>query len=64
MAIVKAINAFKFYLYNHQFTILSDTKCLEHFKHTSPADLIIGWLVQLLEYDYTFNHVKGKSNYI
>lgn len=63
MAIVKSIDAFKFFLYNRKFTVLSDSKPLEFYKRTtSPADLTTRWLVELSNYEFTFKYLKGESN--
>lgn len=63
MAIIKSINAFKFFLFNRHFTVLSDSKPLEFYKRTtSPADLTTRWLVELSNYDFTFKYLKGESN--
>lgn len=63
MAIVKSIEAFKFFLYNKKFTVLSDSKPLQHYKKTSsPMDLTTRWLVALSEYDFDFQHIKGSEN--
>lgn len=63
MAIVKSVEAFKNYLYNRQFYILSDSKPLQHYKKTvSPANIITRWLLQLSEFSFLFKHIPGKYN--
>lgn len=63
MAIIKGVQAFKYYLYNRHFVILSDSLPLKHFRKTSsPADLTTRWLLQLDEYSYTFQHIPGHKN--
>jgi hypothetical protein len=63
MAIVKAVEAFKSYLYNRHFFILSDSKPLKHYHRTeSPVNIITRWLLTLGEYSFTFQHVPGKTN--
>lgn len=63
MALVKSIEAFKHYLFNRNFTVLSDSKPLEHYKKTtSPADITTRWLMELSEYSFRFKHIAGKQN--
>lgn len=63
MAITKGIQAFKYYLYNRHFIILSDSQPLKYYKKTqSPADLITRWLLLISEYSFTFEHIKGTNN--
>jgi phospholipid-translocating ATPase len=51
MAIVKAVEAFKSYLYNRHFYILFDSKPLKHYNKTeSPTNLVTRWLLTLGEY--------------
>ena len=43
------------YLCSRKFTILFDGRPLKYYtKITSPTDIIAQWLMQLSEYDYTF----------
>ena len=63
MAIVKSVNAFRYFLYNRHFVILSDSKSLEKYKSTtSPVDLTTKWLIDLYTYDFTFKYIKGQTN--
>ena len=63
LAIVKGIEAFKYYLYGKHFTIISDSQPLKHYKKvTSPSDITTNWLLKLSEYDYSFQHIPGKIN--
>ena len=63
LAIVSSIRAFKQYLYHRDFIILSDCNPLKNYrKITSPADIVTRWLLELGEYSFTFQHIKGKDN--
>lgn len=63
MAIFKGVMAFKHYLFNRKFTILSDSKPLKFYKKsTSPADLTTRWLLALSEFSYDFVYLPGKDN--
>lgn len=63
MAIYKGIIAFKQYLYNTHFVILSDSKPLSHYKRiSSPADITTRWLMEISEYSFEFQHIPGKDN--
>lgn len=63
MAIVKGVSAFRHYLFNRHFKVLSDSKPLEHFRRTtSPANIITRWLLELSEYSFTFKHIPGILN--
>lgn len=62
-AIYKGINAFKSYLFNRRFTLMTDSKPLAHYKKsTSPADITTRWLMAISEYSFDFEHVAGKEN--
>jgi transposase InsO family protein len=63
MAIVKGIQAFKFYLYSRKFVVLSDSQPLKFYrKISSPADITTRWLSKLAEYDFVFEYIKGQEN--
>jgi transposase InsO family protein len=63
MAIFKSVLAFKYYLYNRNFVILSDSKPLKNYKKVkNPADITTRWMLELSEYSFTFQHVPGKTN--
>ena len=63
MANIKSISAFKFYLYNREFIVLSESKLLQHYrKTTSPARLITRRLQNLSLYDSEFKYIKGSTN--
>ena len=63
MAIVKSIHAFKYYLYNREFVILSDSEPLKHYKKiSSPTDLTTRWLMSISEYTFKFTHIPGQKN--
>lgn len=62
-AIYQGVTAFKQYLYNNPFTILSDSKPLEFYRKTkSPADIVTRWLLELSEYTFKFKHIAGNQN--
>lgn len=63
MAIHHGVVAFKTYLYNRHFFVVSDSKPLQNYRVTkSPADIITRWLMELSEYSYTFVHIPGVKN--
>lgn len=63
MALYQSITAFKYYLYNREFVVLSDSKPLGKYKKcTNPADIVTRWLMELSEYSFTFHHVPGDTN--
>lgn len=63
MAIYKTVTAFKYYLYNRTFTVLTDSKPLTHFKKSAlPTDITARWLLELSEYTINFKHIPGKEN--
>lgn len=63
MAIHNGIQAFKNYLFNTHFTVLTDSKPLLHYrKTTSPADIITRWLLDISEYSFTCTYIPGKFN--
>lgn len=63
MAIYKGVMAFKTYLYNRKFTVISDSKPLRHYrKITSPADIVTRWLLALSEYTFDFKYIPGPEN--
>lgn len=58
MAIVKGMAAFRNIAYGRHFIVLSDSKPLKHYKHTtSPADIVTHWLLDIREYTFTFSHI-------
>ena len=63
MAIHRSVLAFKYYLYNRKFVILSDSKPLKKYKKTdNPVDITAQWLMDFSEYTYTFEHIPGSTN--
>lgn len=63
MAIVKGVQAFKYYLFNRNFIVLSDSQPLKHYKSiSSPTDLTTRWLLALSEYNFSFEHISGHKN--
>lgn len=64
-AILLAIRHFKVYLYGRKFILLSDCKSLKYLKTLdSPANRLSRWLLELSNYDYQFEHIKGSTNYL
>ena len=64
-AILLAIRHFKIYLYGRQFTILSDCKSLNYLiKLDSPASRLSRWLLELSNYDFQFEYIKGSDNFL
>ncbi|CAL1276266.1 unnamed protein product [Larinioides sclopetarius] len=62
-AIYKSVQAFKTYLYNTIFKILTDSKPLLHYKKiASPTDIVSRWLLYLSEFQFTCEHIPGKEN--
>ncbi|GBL80886.1 Transposon Tf2-9 polyprotein [Araneus ventricosus] len=62
-AIYKSVHAFKTYLYNTNFKILTDSKPLLHYKKiASPTDIVSRWLLYLSEFQFTCEHIPGKEN--
>lgn len=63
MAIHHAILAFKSYIYNRKFKLITDAKPLLHYKKTSsPADIVTRWLLDISEFEFEFQHIPGKLN--
>lgn len=64
-AILLAVRHFKVYLYGRKFKIISDCKSLNYLvKLESPANRLSRWLLELSNYDYEFEHIKGSKNYL
>lgn len=64
-AILLAIRHYKTYLFGRKFTILSDCKSLNYLiKLESPANRLSRWLLELSNYDFTFEHIKGSENFL
>lgn len=62
-AIHRGMLAFKNYLFNTHFTVLSDSKPLQHYKKsTLPANIITRWLMDISEFSFDFKYIPGKSN--
>lgn len=63
MAIHRSVTAFKYYLFNRDFIILSDSKPLKKYKRiTNPADCATRWLMELSQYSFVFQHIPGNTN--
>jgi len=63
MAIVFSVRAFRTFLYNRKFTIISDAKSINFLKKSSnPSGITTRWLLELAEYQFNFQHIPGKSN--
>lgn len=64
-AILLAIRHYKVYLYGRKFVILSDCKSLNYLvKLDSPASRLSRWLLELSNYDFQFQHIKGSQNFL
>ncbi|KAG8173919.1 hypothetical protein JTE90_012423 [Oedothorax gibbosus] len=64
-AILLSIRHYKTYLFGRKFTILSDCKSLNYLvKLESPANRLSRWLLELSNYDFTFEHIKGSENFL
>ncbi|GBM41078.1 Retrovirus-related Pol polyprotein from transposon 412, partial [Araneus ventricosus] len=62
-AIYKSVHAFKTYLYNTNFKILTDSKPLLHYKKiASPTNIVSRWLLYLSEFQFTCEHIPDKEN--
>lgn len=65
LALVWAINHFRHYLEDSPFIVRTDSKCLtwlEKFKDTKAK--LTRWALQLQEYSFTLEHVRGSENYL
>ena len=64
-AIHCAIHHFKSYVYGKHFTIKTDHRPLVHlFSMKDLTSKLIRMLLDLEEYDFTVEYVKGKNNYV
>lgn len=64
-AILLAVRHYKVYLYGRKFIILSDCKSLNYLiKLDSPASRLSRWLLELSNYDFEFQHIKGSTNFL
>lgn len=63
LAIHFAINQFRPYVYGNQFLVRSDHKSLIYlFSHKNPSPKLTRIRVELEDYDFTIEHIKGKNN--
>ncbi|GFY22554.1 transposon Tf2-9 polyprotein [Trichonephila clavipes] len=63
LAIHNSVKYFREFLYGRKFTILSDHMNFKyHTDLQNPANIIARWLMDLSEYEFEFQHVKGKNN--
>ncbi|GFT66054.1 retrovirus-related Pol polyprotein from transposon 297 [Trichonephila clavipes] len=63
LAIHNSVKYFREFLYERKFTILSDHMNFKyHTDLQNPANIIARWLMDLSEYEFEFQHVKGKNN--
>lgn len=64
-AILLSIRHYKTYLYGRKFRILSDCRSLNYLiKLESPANRLSRWLLELSNYDFDFEHIKGSENFL
>lgn len=62
-AIYKSLIAFKYYIFNREFVLLSDAQPLKKYKKSSsPADITTRWLLEISEYSFSFQHIPGDQN--
>ena len=63
LAVVWAVKHFRPYLYGRKFTIKTDHKPLVYlFNMRDPSSRLIKFRLQLEEYDYTVEYIKGSDN--
>ncbi|GFS33733.1 retrovirus-related Pol polyprotein from transposon 297 [Nephila pilipes] len=63
LAIHNSVKYFREFLYGRKFTILSDHMNFKyHTNLQNPANIVARWLMDLSEYEFDFQHVKGKNN--
>lgn len=63
MAIVRAIDHFKLYLYGRQFKVVSDHQPLKWlFTVRDPAARLARWLISLEKYSFTISYKQGSKN--
>jgi hypothetical protein len=63
MAIVRAVEHYKYYLLGKHFTIYTDHKPLKWlFTLAEPAQRLARWLILLAQYDFTIVYKPGKQN--
>ncbi|GFS67938.1 retrovirus-related Pol polyprotein from transposon 412 [Nephila pilipes] len=63
LAIYNSVKYFREFLYGRKFTILSDHMNFKyHTNLQNPANIVARWLMDLSEYEFDFQHVKGKNN--
>ncbi|GFU27003.1 retrovirus-related Pol polyprotein from transposon 297 [Nephila pilipes] len=63
LAIHNSVKYFREFLYGRKFTILLDHMNFKyHTNLQNPANIVARWLMDLSEYEFDFQHVKGKNN--
>ena len=63
LAIVFALQSFRYYIYGRHFTIFCDHKALCYiYNEKEPNRVLATWLETLLEYDFTVVHLPGIQN--
>lgn len=65
MAIIMAVQKWRYYLLGHKFIMKTDREALKHLmEHKLSTMLQHKWLSKLLGYDYTVVYKKGKDNLV
>ncbi|GFT22627.1 retrovirus-related Pol polyprotein from transposon 297 [Nephila pilipes] len=63
LAIHNSVKYFREFLFGRKFTILSDHMNFKyHTNLQNPANIVARWLMDLSEYEFDFQHIKGKNN--
>ena len=63
LAVVWAINKFKYYLYGREFTVLTDHRALQWLdKCKTSNSRLLRWAMLLQEYTFSVQYRKGSSN--
>lgn len=65
MAVHNSVTYFKGYVYGSKFEVRSDAEPLKEFKNRhNPGNLVTRWLLELADYDFEIEHIKGVDNHL
>ena len=65
LAIIEALQHFRYYLHGHKFTIRTDHISLLSLRNkTEPSKRLTRWLDTLAEYDFDLEYIKGTNNFV